>query len=208
MNINKYDTIILDCDGVIFDSNHLKIDAFRNALKEFDKKIVNEFLEYFKNNFGTSRYHLAKVFIENFLKKDFDEEIYNNILIKYSQNCVVLYAKSDFTNKFTEFIETYKSKKLFVASGSDQEELRIVFKNRALDRYFVDIFGSPTKKSIIVKEIISLNTNAVMIGDAKSDMIASVESKIDFIFMKDYSTNQAMIKDKSLNNINNLGDLI
>jgi HAD superfamily hydrolase (TIGR01549 family) len=208
MKLDAYETIILDCDGVIFDSNNLKLDAFRDALNEFDKKVVEDFIEYFKNNFGTSRYHLAKVFIEEFLKQDFDEELYQSILKIYSKNCVNLYEKAEITNNFLDFIETYKNKIFFVASGSDQEELRVVFKNRELDIYFIDIFGSPTKKIDIVKSIVSTNNNAVMIGDAKSDMFAAQNSKIDFIFMNEYSTNSNMKKDSSLNSIKNLGDLI
>jgi HAD superfamily hydrolase (TIGR01549 family) len=208
MKLDKYETIILDCDGVIFDSNNLKLDAFRDALNNFDKNLVEDFIEYFRNNFGTSRYHLVKVFIEEFLKQDFDEKLYQDILIKYSQNCVVLYEKSDMTKEFLKFIEIYKNKKLFVASGSDQEELRTVFKNRDIDKYFISIFGSPRKKFDIITDIVSSNKNGVMIGDAMSDMLAAKESSIDFIFMSDYSTSDEMKQDKSLKTIKNLGDLI
>ena len=76
MNLEKYEIIILDCDGVIFDSNHLKLDAFRDALSKFHKDTVDDFIKYFKNNFGTSRHHLIKVFIGEFLKQEFDEKLY------------------------------------------------------------------------------------------------------------------------------------
>jgi len=208
VNLNKYETIILDCDGVIFDSNTLKLDAFSDALSEFNSNIVSDFIKYFKNNFGTSRYNLAKVFIEEFLKQDFDEKVYQEILNRYSQNCVILYTKSKMTKNFLKFINKYTDKNFFVASGSDQEELRTVFLNRNLDKYFVDIFGSPNKKSDIVKNIVKKNEKTVMIGDAKSDMLAAQDSDIDFIFMSDHSTNKDMIRDTSLIRINNLGDLI
>ena len=208
MNLNTYETIILDCDGVIFDSNYLKIDAFKDALVGFDEKLIKIFINYFKNNFGTSRYHLVRVFIEEVLKQKFNEKLYNEILKKYSENCVILYEKSEITKNFIEFIEKNKDKKLYVASGSDQEELRIVFKKRNLEKYFIDIFGSPIKKSEIVKSILSTNNNVIMIGDAISDMLAAKDSNIDFIFMSDYSTNEDMKNDDSLTRINNLGDLI
>jgi HAD superfamily hydrolase (TIGR01549 family) len=207
MHINNYKTIILDCDGVIFDSNNLKIDAFRDALNEFDVVIVDAFIKYFKNNFGTSRYHLLRVFIEVFLKQDFDEKVYRDMLARYGQNCVILYDKSELTKYLLKFLNKYSDKNIFVASGSDQEELRVVFKNRNLDKYFVGIFGSPTKKSELVKNIVSKNKNTVMIGDAKSDMLSAQNNKIDFIFMSEYSTNSDMKKDSSLNSIRNLGDL-
>jgi len=208
MNLHKYETIILDCDGVIFDSNLLKLNAFRDALEDFDDKIVSDFIDYFKVSFGTSRYNLVKVFIDNFLKIEFDEELYKYILKRYSDNCILLYKKSNLTNKFLEFIEVYRHKQIYIASGSDQEELRIVFKQRDLSKYFINIYGSPKKKSDIVKDIVTDNKKTIMIGDAVSDMEAAKNSNIDFIFMKEYSTNDTMKKDSSLNSINNLGDLI
>jgi len=208
MSLDKYETIILDCDGVIFDSNNLKLDAFRGALNNYNEDVVNGFIEYFKNNFGTSRYHLAKVFIEDFLKQEFDEKLYQKILDSYSDKCVLLYEKANMTKNFLEFIEKYKDKKLFVASGSAEEELKMVFKNRDLEKYFIEIFGSPTKKTKIVKSIVMEYKNAVMIGDAKSDINAAKENSIDFIFMSEYSTSEEIKKDETLNSINNLGDLI
>ena len=47
-----------------------------------------------------------------------------------------------------------------------------------------------------------------MIGDAKSDMLASKDNGIDFIFMKDFSTSQEMKEDAGLITIDNLGDLL
>ena len=140
MNLNNYSTIILDCDGVIFDSNHLKIDAFREALSLFDQEIVEEFTCYVKANFGTSRFYLIKVFLKDFLKIDFQKTIYQNILNAYSQNCISLYDQAKLTRGFTEFVTKYRDKKLYVASGSDQSELRRVFEKRGIDQYFSKIF--------------------------------------------------------------------
>ena len=53
MNLMKYDLIILDCDGVIFNSNLLKIEAFKVSLEDFDNKAVLSFIEYLKKNFGS-----------------------------------------------------------------------------------------------------------------------------------------------------------
>jgi HAD superfamily hydrolase (TIGR01549 family) len=208
MDLCKYDTIILDCDGVIFDSNYLKIDAFQDALKEYETDSVKSFLEYFKNNFGTSRYSLAKVFIENFLNINFDENMYQEILSNYSKNCIILYQKAATTKSFFQFIEKYQDKNLYIASGSDQEELKEVFEQRGMSQYFIEVFGSPKKKNDIVKNIVFNHPNAVMIGDAISDMKAAKENNIDFIFMKEYSTNEKMKQDSSLTSIQNLGDLI
>ena len=39
MTLDSYDVIILDCDGVVFDSNLLKVEAFKKALG--DKRGIN-----------------------------------------------------------------------------------------------------------------------------------------------------------------------
>jgi len=210
MNIKKYNTIILDCDGVIFDSNFLKIEAFRKTYDElgFSKTQIDKFVDFMKNNFGISRYKFAEYFIIEILNKKFDQMLFKNIIELYSKKSYELYFEANFTKYLLEFLDKYKDKNLFIASGGDQKELRKVFGKRDLDKYFVDIFGSPTKKSEIVKSIVLQNENSIMIGDAKSDMQAAKENNIDFVFMGDYSTNKAMQKDTSLNSINNLGDLI
>ena len=174
MNLDCYDTIILDCDGVIFDSNNLKIEAFRESLLRYDNNIVDQFIKYFAKNFGRSRYVFAREFIENFLCIDFNESLYNEILKDYSKKCCELYSRALLTDNFLSFIKKYQYKNIFIASGSDQVELREVFTNRNLEHYFVDIFGSPTDKSKIVKSIVSKYKNSIMIGDAKSDMLASL----------------------------------
>lgn len=207
-SLAEFDTIILDCDGVIFNSNDLKIEAFRKAIAAYPSSTVSDFIVYFRNNFGTSRYHLARVFIEDFLKIDFDNDLYQEILQDYSKQCVHLYAHADLTEGLMDFLEQNITKKLFVASGSDQNELREVMRLRKLDNYFVDIFGSPKKKSDIVAGITVDYPQAIMIGDAMSDFQAAQSSNIEFLFMAEYSTNSSMRLDTTLNRIHSLRDLV
>lgn len=214
MTLDSYDVIILDCDGVIFDSNLLKVEAFKRALRDFDLDVIEAFSEYFRNNFGTSRYHLTKVFIENFLNKDFDEELYKKILTEYGNSCLLLYKESNLTNRFMGFLDCYKVKKFYVASGGNEEELNQVFKEKDIHHYFEQILGSPRKKNNLVSEVLIRNPGKkiIMIGDAKSDFLASQENNIDFIYMSQYS----LVKDKmeklsqeyDFKIINNLGNLI
>jgi len=210
MNINKYNTIILDCDGVIFDSNFLKIEAFSKTYDElgFGKTQIDKFINFMKNNFGISRYKFAEYFITEILKKDFDKILYENIIDLYSKKSYELYFEAKFTKYLLKFIDVYKDKNLFIASGGDEKELNEIFRLRKIDKYFKVIYGSPKKKSKIVKDIVKKYKNSLMIGDAKSDMLAAREAEIDFIFMKEYSTNKKIEKEYNLNSINNLGDLI
>ena len=99
---------------------------------------------------------------------------------------------------------------LYVASGGDDSELKCVFIQRNIAQYFKGVYGSPVKKTEIVRSICNQNSNkrVLMIGDAKSDMLASKDNGIDFIFMKDFATSQEMKEDAGLITIDNLGDLL
>ena len=214
MTLDSYDVVILDCDGVIFDSNILKVEAFKKALSHYDADVIEAFSDYFKHNFGVSRYQLARVFIEEFLHQDFEEELYQEILKDYGDCCVLLYKESDFTNEFMRFLQYYKNKKFYIASGGDEIELNEVFKAKNIYQYFEEILGSPRKKHDLVNEVVmkNLEKKIIMIGDAKSDLLASQTNNIDFIYMSQYSLVNDIMKELSqkcgFKTINNLGDLI
>ncbi len=189
MNLDNYDVIILDCDGVVFDSNLLKVDAFRKSLKNYDNNLVDKFSVYFKNNFGSSRYHFVKYFIENLLNIPFNQKLNDDILNEYARNCVELYKESEYTEYFLTFLAKYKKKKIYIASGGDEKELNKIFKEKKIISNFIQVLGSPRKKIDLIKDIILDNKDkkVIMIGDAESDFIASRKNGIDFIFMSQYS---------------------
>jgi len=184
--IASYDIYIFDCDGVILDSNQLKIDAMEKALLSMvtDVEKISQCVNYFRNNFGKSRFHHVDVFVEEILELEGNEKpsIKESILQGYSSQCKTLYLSADLTPGFIEFISGLQGKK-YIASGSEQQELRDVFKARNLASNFDDIFGSPAKKSDLVSNILELNKqhNAIMFGDAISDLEAANNSEIDFI---------------------------
>jgi HAD superfamily hydrolase (TIGR01549 family) len=176
---------------VILDSNNLKIEAMRKALLFFDDISEEDVLactDYFKNNFGKSRYHHIRYFVDNLLNVPNKEEHYAKILKSYADSCFTLYLTAAEAHGIRSLLEKPEFIK-FVASGSDQEELRKVFEIRKLSPFFNEIFGSPEKKTEIVNRICCANTGKriVMIGDAVSDFEAAKENKIDFIFYAPYS---------------------
>jgi len=197
--LNDYEVYIFDCDGVILDSNQLKIEAMKNTLKMHfsDQNMIEECLEYFSNNFGKSRFHHVAHFLEKILMIATEEksEIEQLILEDFSRQCRTLYLSAKLTPHFISFVEQCRGKR-HVASGSEQGELRDVFYQRNLDKLFDGIFGSPTPKEEIIKRIVEQeqNTNAVMFGDSESDMLSAQQNKIDFVFYAPFSN----VKEKML----------
>lgn len=191
-HLSDYEVYIFDCDGVILDSNQLKIKAMRNALEAHfsNHALINDCVEYFCHNFGKSRFHHTRHFLDSIL--DIEEEqrdaLEQLILTSFSRQCRALYLKAEITPGFLAFIEQCKGKR-YVASGSEQNELRDVFAQRGLDVHFNGVFGSPTPKAELIRCILEQEntTNAVMFGDAESDMLSAKQNQIDFVFYAPYS---------------------
>jgi phosphoglycolate phosphatase-like HAD superfamily hydrolase len=198
--ISEYGLLVFDCDGVIFDSNQLKIAAMRNALSAHcgqDPAAVEHCVAYFAGNFGKSRYHHVQHFVDSILvlSRENKKAVFDAVLSAYSAQCFSLYLKANTAPGLIDFIGESTAQK-YVASGSDQAELRQVFTAREMTDYFVNIYGSPAKKTDIVRQICQVEGagNALMIGDAISDFHAARDNGIDFLFYAPFSNvEQAML---------------
>lgn len=185
--INDYSVVIFDCDGVVLNSNEMKCEVMRESLLRMDVTPAGatQCIDSFKQNFGTSRASHASRFKDilqissnSFEKKLLD--IYGFLLSEY-------YYQTQLTDGFEEYVLNLNVQK-FVASGSDEIELRALFLKKELNDFFLNIYGAPTKKVDIVASIISQAKGKVlMIGDAKSDLLAAKENKIDFCFYRPLS---------------------
>lgn len=180
--------IVFDCDGVLLDSNQMKSDAFASALSGFPATPVDAFLEYQPKNFGRSRYRLIDDFFETFLQRAAEDGEKEAILDKFGTYCSEAYRKVPMTEGALEVLDMFAGQHtMIVASGSAQDELRDVFRDRGLDRYFTGIFGSPAKKADILCDIARDTRILCMIGDARADYEAAQAAGANFVFVSQYS---------------------
>lgn len=193
-----YSVYIFDCDGVILDSNQLKVDAIRIVLANLisSGEVVGKCVDYFKNNFGKSRFHHIDYFVEEFIRLPPGEQaaFKSKVLNDYSDKCKELYLNAQITPSFVAFIKKLKGVK-YVASGSEQQELREVFEKRGLSQLFSQVFGSPTSKAKIIEHILATEktSDAVMLGDSHADYLAAKQNEIDFLgYLKYSSVEQSM----------------
>jgi len=193
-----YNVYIFDCDGVLLDSNSSKITAMRKTLESIDciEGGIDSAVKYFKENFGRSRYHHVEEFLRNHLLiRQFPYvntlNLEHQILDRYSLEVTNLYKSSPIV-PYVEKVLGKISNNKFVASGSEQAQLRDALSCRNLAHYFKGIFGSPVKKVDIVREIVKasstvLDKHIVMIGDSVADLEAAHSNGIDFIGITKYS---------------------
>jgi len=200
--ISKFNLYIFDCDGVILNSNELKIKAMENTLLSLfiDQSQITNCVNYFKRNFGKSRFHHVEHFLDNCIhvEEDGRSGLRSKILEGYSAQCKLLYKTSDITPGLIDFLLTLNGKK-YIASGSEQTELRQVLTDKKLSHLFDGIFGSPLPKKEIVSNILNIenSTSALFFGDAFADYEAAMENKIDFVAYLPYSNVKEELKKQS-----------
>jgi len=190
--IEKYKSFVLDCDGVILDSNRIKTEAFRKALADEPVELVEDFIQYHKDNGGVSRYIKLKYYFQEIKELKEYSQILNETLICFAKIVRSELVKASMVPGVKAFLMLCKEKDIpcFVNSGGDQDELRDVFEERGIDSLFELILGSPTsKKDNLAKLLVEnrLQQPVLFFGDAYSDYLAAESYKIDFIYVSNVS---------------------
>tara|TARA_Y100000741_G_scaffold171713_1_gene130039 strand:- start:1694 stop:2350 length:657 start_codon:yes stop_codon:yes gene_type:complete len=189
----NYDFYIFDCDGVILNSNQIKTEAFSKALEGEPEDSIAELIEFHKENGGLSRYEKFRYYFSsiNPIAEEYENNIdkalnnFKNIVFKDLISC-------DYIPGVISYLESIKEKGalIFVNSGGDEEELKLVFKKRGIDCLFTSIKGSPSSKKSNNESImnsIGVNMKGVFFGDSKLDYEVAKQFGLDFILISGYS---------------------
>jgi len=214
--LEKYKSVIFDCDGVILQSNEIKTNAFRHALKNEPVELVDEFIDYHKVNGGISRYVKFEYYYRD-IKRDHEYKSKVKITTeRYGEIVLDKLMNADFVPGVIETILYLNDMgiKCFVVSGGDQNELHKIFMSRNIFDKFEKIYGSPvTKKEhvLTMTQLGLLGYPAIFFGDAYSDMDAALSNEIDFCFVSQFSDwvdGDRVVKDFGSKVINNFEDLM
>lgn len=198
LNLGNWDAVVFDCDGVLLDSNHMKIAAFVRTLEDAGvaEPTRQAFSQFQRHNFGTSRHKLFTELLTGRFGPCPEGLDLAFLLDRFGAQCVQGYLESAITPGTLELLASLGDQPAFVASGSEQGELRQVFDQRGLSGYFRGVYGSPTPKSQLLASIRSSLSQSgqqhpprlVMVGDARADFEAARSNQADFIFVAAYST--------------------
>ena len=189
--LDKYNTLVFDCDGVILDSNGIKTNALYKSASVYGEAPARALVEYHLRNGGISRYEKLAYFIRDILGKDIDQAELDDLLMVFAKEV----KQGLFTCAVAEGVEELRAKtrnaKWLIVSGGDQSELREVFAARGLDRFFDGgIFGSPDDKDLILHREIASRANSrpgLFVGDSRYDFLAADKAGMDFIFLSGWT---------------------
>lgn len=185
MNIENYQTLVFDCDGVVLNSNKVKTEAFYKAALPFGEEAAKKLVAHHLLNGGISRYKKFEWFIQE-VEPAGKAEL-NALLESYAQFVKDGLLNCEIAAGLFELRKRTSHANWLIVSGGDQDELRNVFTARGLIELFDGgIFGSPdSKDTILERELANNNIRkpAVFLGDSRYDHIASSNADLDFVFL-------------------------
>ena len=203
IDLSKYKNIILDFDGVILDANRQRKLNMKFVLdKNLDQELSTLTYDYFSKNSGISR----NVKLGKFIK---DEFVLNKVLKEYYELNLSTLPKCQLVKGVKEFIVKYhNSKKIFILTGADQEEVKILVRNKNLNNYVFYLGGGPKSKIQHLKEI-QLEGDTIFFGDSKYDNFTASKYKFDFVFVNGYTnTNEKNLEYSLIGKIKDFSGLI
>lgn len=182
---------IYDVDGVVFDSNSNKIQAYRELLLPLgssDK--VKILVDNFRLNFGkTRRWHME--FAANLLGNNINIDM---LIDNYGKKVEAMAHPLIHIN--ARRIKELSGENPIFVSGSSKLELDIL-----LPKHFVcdqrNIFGSPDKKSVILSRLKKLMATETFLyfGDSVADIEACDIAGIDCVALHGFSAHSEKLKE-------------
>ena len=216
MNLNKYQTIIFDCDGVILNSNFQKIEAYRNAALNYgaSKVQAEDLVEHHVQLTGISRYVKFKYFLKEIMGEEITDCSMKILVDSLNKEVINLLKDCEVADGIKKLKSQTQQTSWMIASGGDQEELRFLFKEKNIASYFDGgIYGSPSSKHQIIEEKLKDKNflPTLFLGDSLYDIQTAQKYNLDFIFIygwTDLKNWKKICEDEGLTYIEKIGDLI
>ena len=206
-----FKAIILDFDGVILESLDIKTRAFLKVYHDYPE-YADEIARYHLQNGGVSRYKKFVHINNNIIGIPITDSEIEEMAKTFSEAVVDEMLKCPFVDGALEFLDKYSViAGLYVASGTPQEELRLILQKRGLTKYFSGVFGTPASKPQIIQEILAIdnimNDEAVFVGDAMSDYEGAKDADVPFIARINNQTPDNPFLKMDITSVNDLKEL-
>lgn len=186
--LESFSCAIFDCDGVLLDSNAVKIEAFERTLVDEDPDLVAAFIDEHRRTGGVSRYAKLRRFYTELATVAEPELAIESALRRFSAACREGLRACQPVAGARELIAALVARRvpLHVVSGGDQDEVREALEHHGLADSFSGIHGSPTPKREHLERLRmdgDLLPGGVYLGDARLDMELAEAFGLSFIFV-------------------------
>lgn len=189
----KLQAIFFDFDGVILDSIPTKTEGFVTLFSDYDQEVIEKIVHYHHLHGGISRVEKIKHAHEKFIGTPLSEQELAHWARKYSELVVQKVIGVDWIKGAKVFLESCPGTfKVFVISGTPEDELKYVLQKRGMNHYFDAILGSPILKPEHIRMLLQKYdlkpSQCVFVGDALTDYNAAKETSLHFVGIRGENT--------------------
>ena len=187
MKNKRIQAFFWDFDGVLLDSDKVRVEGFKAVLNDYPQDQVDELIQFHNKNGGLSRYVKFRYFFEKLRHETVAAYQIAELSEKFSgimRNKLV--DKSLLIAETIHYIsDCYDRWPMHIVSGSDEKELRFLCNELGIGHYFKSIKGSPIPKTELICSILKeenyLPGNCVLIGDSINDYQAANKNGLQFM---------------------------
>ena len=177
--------VVFDFDGVLVESTEIKTDAFRSLFSDWPD-FLDSIIQYHLAHQGVSRYDKFRHIYRHILKRPLSPNEEIELGKRFQALVLERVVRAPWVPGALPCLEWCLGRSpLYLASGTPQEELEMIIHQRAMERYFVAVYGSPRHKVDILKEIV-LRLGAeppavVFVGDSRTDYESAKAVGVRFV---------------------------
>jgi phosphoglycolate phosphatase-like HAD superfamily hydrolase len=193
LNLQKYKTIVFDCDGVVLNSNRTKIDAYFAVAKRMGgtDEQAQALVDYHVKLGSFPRNGKIEYYLNEIVKQPITLELMQQYLDAFDDILDVTLMQCEVAPDLRKLKAHTPQAVWVLLSGGDQAELRRVFARRDLATLFeAGIFGGPdTKDIVLARETANGNIQfpALFVGDSRYDHQAATKAGLDFVFLSGWT---------------------
>lgn len=191
-----YDVVVFDLDGVLVDSNEVKIACMRTTLAAFGTELVEDFLHEFRRTFGRSRREHFATFHREFLGLSDEGAEFESFLAEYAgayaELLVERYPQAPLCEHADRLVSILAARgvPLYVATGTLTSEAVMILDRAGLLGFFCGVLGGEEPKARRLEAILAEagvgRRDAVLVGDSRQDALAADEVGMGFMLVTRY----------------------
>ena len=179
--------IIFDFDGVIANTNKLKVDLLAKILSENFNHPNEKIIEFIKLHPGLNR-NLYINKLEDILDKKINKQ---KTLNQLSHNISSILDTAEINPYLKEIRDHNKSINWYVITSGDEQEVKIFLKKNLLDGYFRNVRGGTDNKYLsfveLKKKYNIKEDESLIIGDGSKDYDLIKRTSIKGFLIKEWS---------------------
>jgi phosphoglycolate phosphatase-like HAD superfamily hydrolase len=198
IDLAKYKTIVFDCDGVVLNSNKVKVQAYFNVAKRMggSDAQAQAFVDHHVSKGSFPRNGKIEYYLKNIVKQPVTQALVQQYIATFEEILDRTLMECEIASGVLALKNATPDARWMLLSGGDQAELRRVFPRRYVEGrnlaslFEAGIFGGPDiKEEVLTREIVNANLQipALFFGDSKYDHQAATKAGLDFVFLSDWT---------------------